>query len=194
MAQGKCWPWYTQRLEERNFISMMCGVQGMLMIFLLERQKNKNKKWNKIDLQQKCTLEWVWKSSCKPRHLSEPERVGKSGLESTDEHCMKLSVQAVWWRPNHFLSSFRIRGDSLPWGLEHSLYVSHMSLSFHPCSTPSCLAVAIQEVKRCWKCMQCNSSLINSVLHWPTKITTSLEKFQSKWSYIGFYINHQLYQ
>lgn len=104
-AQGKCWPWYTQRLEERNFISMMCGVQGMLMIFLLERQKkNENKKWNKIDLQQKCTLEWAWKSSCKPRHLSEPERAGKSGLESTDEHCMKLSVQAVWWRPNRFLS------------------------------------------------------------------------------------------
>lgn len=29
--------WYTQRLKERNFISMMCGVQGMLMIFLCPR-------------------------------------------------------------------------------------------------------------------------------------------------------------
>ena len=32
-------PWHTEWLRERNFISMMYGVQGMLVIFLLKRKK-----------------------------------------------------------------------------------------------------------------------------------------------------------
>lgn len=79
-------------------------------------------------------------------------------------------------------------------GLEYLLYVSCMSLAFPPCST-SALPADIQEEKESLEVLVLQlqfNQFISSVPPWPTKITTLLEKFQSKWACVSFYVNHLL--